>query len=276
MAEYATLHKSSGGKVDRLETAVAELKSALAAYAREHGGRFILYGSAARREMRADSDVDIMLDFPHERESKAHSFAEEECRRLGLKCDVLSLGWTRARVRERLKKEGLYLPGDENRWARAMSNEDRIGDILDAAQSAAEHFKAAGQLLERGGFDEGGLEGYARGSAVLHAMLRGHIALEDALVRIMKALGEIPPTGSDWHKEVIERAATKKRDRSAILAPDLAAAAQATREFRHFAAHGYLVDFDPEKAGPAIEAAQVLANRFERTIADFVKTIQSN
>ena len=58
------------------EAAVAELKSVLAAYAREHGGRFILFGSAARREMHSGSDVDILVDFPAGPHMDAIGFAE--------------------------------------------------------------------------------------------------------------------------------------------------------------------------------------------------------
>ena len=46
-----------------------------------------------------------------------------------------------------------------------------------------------------------------------------------------------------------------------------------TRAFRHFAARAYGVRFDPERARPAVKAAQVLADSLENTISSFVKTI---
>ena len=147
MAAQVALRNRSKDELGRKLAAVAELKSALAAYAREHGGRFILFGSAARREMRPDSDVDILIDFPVELEMKAADFAEREGRRRGLEPDVLPIHWTGERLRARLQKEGLFLPGDEDRWAGAMSMEDRLGDILDAARSAATHFRAAGTAV---------------------------------------------------------------------------------------------------------------------------------
>jgi predicted nucleotidyltransferase len=257
-----------------LVTAVAELKRALADYAREHGGKFTLFGSAARREMRPDSDVDILVDFPASTNSDAISFAESACWKLGLKPDILAFGYPAGRLRDRIDKEGLVLPGDENRWAGAISMEDRLADALDAARSAAEHFRAAGRLLQRGGFDESGDEGYARAMALLHAMLSGHNALEDALVRLMKAAGEVPPSGSDWHLQVIEQAATAKPGRPAVLPPRLVKAADETRRFRHFAARAYRVGFDPDKARKAVEAAQGLADNLEQAVASFLKTIQ--
>ncbi len=274
MALQTTIRRRAGEKsAAGLIEAVADLKRLLAVYARDNAGRFILFGSAARREMRPDSDVDIMLDFPVERENEALAFAEKACQRLGLKCDVLSLRWTSDRLRARLDKEGLFLPGDEDQWASAMSMDDRLGDILDAAHAATSHFRAAGQLFELGGFDQAGIEGYGRGMAVLQAMLQGHRALEDALVRIMKASGEAPPSGSDWHRQVIERAAEPSENRPAILSRRLAEAASETRSFRHFAAHAYTVTFDPEKARVAVDAAQVLADGLEKAIASFVKTM---
>ena len=273
MAAQVALRNRSKDELGRKLAAVGELKSVLAAYAREHGGRFILFGSAARREMRPDSDVDILIDFPVQLELKAADFAENEGRRRGLEPDVLPIHWTGERLRARLKKEGLFLPGDEDRWAGAMSMEDRLSDILDAARSAATHFRAAGRLFGRGGFDEEGDEGYRNVMALLHAMLSGHNALEDALVRLMKVLGEAPPSGSDWHMQVIERASMAKAERPAVLPSALAKAANETRGFRHFAARAYRVKFDPEKARVAVEAGQVLAEGLEDALSSFLKIV---
>ncbi|WP_376100065.1 nucleotidyltransferase family protein [Roseomonas sp. CCTCC AB2023176] len=52
------------GKLARLRAAVGELRLLPAAEAPRLGGRYLLFGSAARGEMRHDSDVDILLDFP--------------------------------------------------------------------------------------------------------------------------------------------------------------------------------------------------------------------
>ncbi len=54
-------------EVRRKVDALAAVKPALSAYARAHGGYFILYGSAARGEMRFHSDVDLLVDFAKDR-----------------------------------------------------------------------------------------------------------------------------------------------------------------------------------------------------------------
>ncbi|MXW85316.1 MAG: DNA polymerase subunit beta, partial [Boseongicola sp. SB0667_bin_21] len=51
----------------------------LSSHARRHGGRFLVFGSAARGDMRHDSDIDILVDFPPEMELDAVIFAEEAC-----------------------------------------------------------------------------------------------------------------------------------------------------------------------------------------------------
>jgi predicted nucleotidyltransferase len=120
--------------------AVAELKPALAAYARDHGGRFILFGSAARREMRPGSDVDIFVDFPAGVRLEAIGFAEDASWQLGLRPDILAYGGLGGRFGERVEREGLVLPGDEDRWSEPMTDDERWGDVLDTARSAAAHF----------------------------------------------------------------------------------------------------------------------------------------
>lgn len=90
--DIVTLPERKAAKVAALTAAVATLSDALANYAKGAGGRFLLYGSAARGELRHDSDVDLLLDFgDHERTSAAWTFAEEECARLGLACDILPI-----------------------------------------------------------------------------------------------------------------------------------------------------------------------------------------
>jgi hypothetical protein len=59
-----------------------------------------------------------------------------------------------------------------------------------------------------------------------------------------------------------------------LLSAELAAAAQETREFRHFAVHAYDVPFDPNKARPAVEAGRLIANRIEAELAAFTADIE--
>ncbi|MEO8715846.1 MAG: nucleotidyltransferase domain-containing protein [Acetobacteraceae bacterium] len=86
-----TLRERKAAKIAALRDGVVALRASLAAYARGHSGRFLLFGSAARGELHYDSDVDILLDFPEAAEADAWRFAEDECWRLGLKPDILPL-----------------------------------------------------------------------------------------------------------------------------------------------------------------------------------------
>lgn len=104
-----TLRERKAAKVAAIKAGVEKLAPVLAAYAREHGGRFILYGSAARGDVRYDSDVDILIDFPIEKESSARNFAEDECHKRHLPADVLSFWMVGERLRERAEAEGRVL-----------------------------------------------------------------------------------------------------------------------------------------------------------------------
>ncbi len=91
-------------------TAIVEaLARDLAAYAREQGGRFVLFGSAARGELRHDSDVDIMVDFPRGLESEAWLFAENRAWALGLRPDLSQKGWSGKRLLDRVARDGRVL-----------------------------------------------------------------------------------------------------------------------------------------------------------------------
>ena len=71
-----TLKERKANEAERRQRAVEDLRVALAEYARAHGGRFLLFGSAARGTMRYDSDVDILVDFRGEELDDAWAFAE--------------------------------------------------------------------------------------------------------------------------------------------------------------------------------------------------------
>lgn len=76
-------------KVERMRAAVDVLRMELTAYARAHGGRYVLFGSAARGELRHDSDVDLLVDFAEDQMSAAEDYVEDLCARLGLRLDML-------------------------------------------------------------------------------------------------------------------------------------------------------------------------------------------
>ena len=90
MQRIVTLPERKAAETARRHLAVKALLPELAAYARAHGGRFLLYGSAARGTMSTDGDVDLLLDFPPEAQNDAWGFAERAC---------WAMGWSRISCR---------------------------------------------------------------------------------------------------------------------------------------------------------------------------------
>lgn len=81
---------AAAAKRQAIETLCSELREAAPAL----GGRFLLFGSAARGEVRWDSNVDLLLDFPdQQRTAAAWSLVEQGCSRLELACDVMPVAW---------------------------------------------------------------------------------------------------------------------------------------------------------------------------------------
>ena len=97
-----TLTERKAREAEWRKLAVAELRDVLAAYAREHGGRYLLFGSAARGEMRYNSDVDILVDFPCEVLDEAWSFAERACWDRELDPDITSFTWCKQQFLARI------------------------------------------------------------------------------------------------------------------------------------------------------------------------------
>lgn len=93
MPEIVTLRERKADEAARRTAAVAALRPILTAYARAHGGRFLLYGSAARGCMKHDSDVDLLLDFPPDNQREAWDFAESACWDIGLEPDLMPYDW---------------------------------------------------------------------------------------------------------------------------------------------------------------------------------------
>ncbi|SHF91120.1 Nucleotidyltransferase domain-containing protein [Loktanella atrilutea] len=82
---------------------------ALQVYAQQNGGRFIAYGSAARREMRHDSDIDILIEFPVETISAARNFAEDLCFTAHLPADIFPITTHSAAFLDRVMPDALIL-----------------------------------------------------------------------------------------------------------------------------------------------------------------------
>ena len=109
MSAYLTLTEIKDAERQRRRGEVARLRGELAAYAAQHGGRFILYGSAARDTMRHDSDVDILADFPPDTLDDAWVFAEAACWRLGLTPDIRPMAWCSRTFLDHIARDAVSL-----------------------------------------------------------------------------------------------------------------------------------------------------------------------
>lgn len=87
-SQWLTVNAIKKAAVCKAVAGVAVLKKDLGRYAFDHGGTFLIFGSAARSDMHFDSDVDILVDFPSGAEAAAWRFAEDACYKLGLIPDV--------------------------------------------------------------------------------------------------------------------------------------------------------------------------------------------
>jgi predicted nucleotidyltransferase len=108
-SKYPSMSERKAARVAEIRRALAVLRERLAEYARVHGGRFLLYGSAARDELRYDSDVDLVLDFPPQTDSDAWRFAEEACWDLKLEPDIIPAAWCKPVFLERVRKEAVTI-----------------------------------------------------------------------------------------------------------------------------------------------------------------------
>lgn len=109
MTSYPILAERKAARVAEIRRALVLLRERLRDYARAHGGKFLLYGSAARDELRYDSDVDLVLDFPPGTESDAWRFAEEACWDLKLEPDITTASWSKPEFLERVRKDAVIL-----------------------------------------------------------------------------------------------------------------------------------------------------------------------
>ncbi|WP_372425643.1 hypothetical protein [Salinarimonas chemoclinalis] len=104
-----TLPERKAREAGRRAAAVAAVSARLAAYARAHGGRYLVYGSAARRAMRHDSDLDVLVDFPAALHAEAWRFAEDACARARLPADIRPLAWCTERFRAHVSADWVEL-----------------------------------------------------------------------------------------------------------------------------------------------------------------------
>jgi len=108
-APYKTLDERKRERLSAYHAGVARLAAALTAYARSHGGRFVLFGSAVNGPVHDLSDVDVIVDFPEPGRAGACRFAEESCSRFDLAGDVRPSIWTPDSLMARALETGRIL-----------------------------------------------------------------------------------------------------------------------------------------------------------------------
>ena len=88
MATLVTLKERKARALEERRAAFDSLLPRLAEAATRFHGRYVLFGSAARGELRANSDIDLLADFPPECAAMAVRAAERACAELDLECDI--------------------------------------------------------------------------------------------------------------------------------------------------------------------------------------------
>jgi hypothetical protein len=142
-----------------------------------------------------------------------------------------------------------------------------FADIGDAVA----HFRNGVSLYEAGGFAGESLDAYRARMAFMHSLQAAHTSLESGLLRILDILAEEPPTGDQWHRDLILRAARQvsgPNARPPILSAELATQADETRRFRNLAMRSY-GSFDPAKASSTVVAARIRAEGLKAAVERF-------
>ena len=89
---------------------IGQIKYHVVSLAREHGAKKVsLFGSYARGEQRAESDIDILLDKGAIRGMQVLDFQEELSQRLGRAVDVVTTAGASARFLEKIAQDEVVL-----------------------------------------------------------------------------------------------------------------------------------------------------------------------
>ena len=93
----------------KLETLLKEKREEILRAAARHGARNVrVFGSVARGEADAQSDIDLLVEFEPDRSLLDHAALWLELQDLlGCKVDVISEGGVKARIRERVLREAV-------------------------------------------------------------------------------------------------------------------------------------------------------------------------
>jgi predicted nucleotidyltransferase len=107
--EVVTIAERERQELARMRRAYRALSQQLGDYARQNGGRYVVFGSFARDEIRTTSDLDILVDFPERLRPAAMDAAETGCRRHGLRGDVRPVQWCSDDFVDSLRRNGRVL-----------------------------------------------------------------------------------------------------------------------------------------------------------------------
>ena len=111
MTSIVTLKERKARALAAREAALAQLKTRLAAEAARLGGCYRIFGSAARYELRPDSDIDLLADFPKDNVSAAIRAAEDACEDLGLPYDIVDQNGCGPAFLQRVLPDSMVIEG---------------------------------------------------------------------------------------------------------------------------------------------------------------------
>ena len=109
MSGIVTLAERHRRKMEHMRVSIEEVDGLLRTYARQHGGRFIRYGSTAKGRAMAHSDVDIIADFDGSESFAAARYAERVCSERNLKPDVRPSAFVSERFTAQVSEGGVLL-----------------------------------------------------------------------------------------------------------------------------------------------------------------------
>jgi predicted nucleotidyltransferase len=94
----------------RRTEAAGLIRDALAFYGRALGGRYWLYGSAARGAITHRSDIDLLIDFPPDKRREAYNYAERVCAEFAMEAHLMPLDWCADDFLDHIRPDMVSLP----------------------------------------------------------------------------------------------------------------------------------------------------------------------
>ncbi len=110
MAEIVTVAQRKMREAARRQAAAATVMAEMCAFAVEQDGHFLVFGSAAIGRITFDSDLDVVIDFPADRENVAIEFVESICRQQHLPVDIVLKGQASDSFLARISDHAVTLP----------------------------------------------------------------------------------------------------------------------------------------------------------------------